>query len=1022
MNDEFISENGVLTAYTGESHNIVIPENIHTIGKNVFKGMAWITDITLPSGIKKIDENAFKGCRQLKNINFPEGISEIGDYAFHRCHSITSVNLPDSVLSVGKCAFLYCDSLESFRAAGVSRLERQTFANNTNLREILLNSQTDCSNFSDDIFTGCVKIRKIILSDGYEYDIENLISEISSENKNHPVVKAIAESVYQSMKIEDGTLFRFCVNLKSFDLPEGITCIEKSCFYDKKGIVSVTLPESLQRIKANAFGNCINLAQITLMNENTAVDENAFRGCCNLKTIILKGNTYQLGSIEYDDSLPLIIRRINEQILSDFYISGNILMSYTGTEERVTVPDGIKIIAESCFEGNERIGRVIMSDSVREIHENAFRNCTGIQTVEMSENIISIKRNAFENCRKLIRFNVPSELKETGYAAFRGCRILETEGFETGTPPKTPPLTRTYGSNDTEPYSFSGDNSIKAINTDNAGIIGKYAYSSCSELVSVEINDPDCIIEERAFEKCPSLRFIKINAAKIEKGSFSFCRNLEHAEISGVTELGEEAFAGCTSLKEITVSESVKKIGRRCFDECTSLKDFDFSNINYIGERAFERCDNINEVSLGNITVGFHAFADCSGLGKISLCSETVLMSGAFFSCTNANTIIFNNKEYRFSEFCQSRNSADNEFPLRIQEVIGSIYSCFRINRQNGIEKYLGDSVCVKIPDDITAAEDEAFRDKLRVTEIIFPEEFRYSGKLTFSGTGWIEQKRERGHFTTVNGMIIDAAACGEKAVINEDIFRICSWAFAGNTELKELEIRCDRVIIDTFAFRNCINLKKITASDGNVYTLENISDLTEKEYPQTVKQIFTECINCFKTSEDKILTESTGNIKNLIFPDGIKGIADEVYKDCNLLESIKISPDTETIGKCAFENSRWLKNASGFSGVRKIEAMAFSGCQSLESIDVSDELEYIGKRCFEHCCSLKEIHISDRITVIPEKAFFRCKSLRKIVIPPSVKRIEAEAFAFCDMLEEVIIPPETEYVAENAFAWCDKL
>lgn len=1024
MPEDFRIENGILTGYSGDAHSIVIPAGVRVIGKRVFKGMSWITDVSLPEGLTEIDDNAFKGCRQLAQINFPEGLKRIGDFAFHRCHALTSVLLPDTVSELGCGAFLYCDSLQTVLARGIRKISKQTFANNTELCVLSLNSGIDCSNFGDDIFTGCIRLKEILLTDGTHFHADNLIAVFGAEAV-HPVVRAIAESVYSSMEIADGVLYKLHINLKTFALPEGIRCIEKGCFFDKKGIVSITFPESLERIRSNAFGNCVNLEQITLQSADIEIDDGAFRGCSSLKTVIIGSTVYSLTGINYAEDTPYIIRRINDQNMSDFYISGKILMHYAGTENRVTVPEGIEIIGESCFEGNDRLVRVVLSSTVREIRENAFRNCTSIQSFALSENIEVIRRGAFENCKKLIGFGIriPAGLREVGFAAFRGCKSLKLPQFETGTPPAVRMPERTYGENDIAPYSFCNDKSLTELVLDRPAVIGKYAFSGCPNLRSVVIRNPRCIIETRAFEKCSSLRKIKVLAGTIGKGAFSFCRNLETAEIGGAAALGDDAFAGCTALREISVTDALSEIGRRCFDECTSLRSFDFSSVKIIGERAFERCDSLTEITLQKISVGYHAFADCAALQKIVLDAETKLQSGAFSGCTFADTVVLDGKAYAFSRFAQSRNTADNPYPVRVQEIIGSVYACFDVDRNLSIVRFRGDAVSVRIPDDIVSAGDEAFRDHLRVTDIRFPAGFRYSGKLTFAGTGWLEKRRKEVRYNLVNGLLIDAACCGETAEIPENTVRICSWAFAGNTQLRKLILKKERIAVDVFAFRNCINLKTIEYSDGKTYTLERFSDVTEKDYPELVRRIFAECLNCFKLNADGVLEESTGNIKNLVFPGGIRGIGNQVYMDCNLLESIVLAPETAVIGRSAFKNSKWLRRVQNAGGIVRIEAQAFSGCKSLEQIGLSDALESLGKRAFEHCCKLTEIHISEKLTVIPERAFFRCKSLRRVVIPASVRVIEPQAFAFCSALEEVVFRDRGSIqIAGDAFAWCEKL
>ena len=48
---------------------------------------------------------------------------------------------------------------------------------------------------------------------------------------------------------------------------------------------------------------------------------------------------------------------------------------------------------------------------------------------------------------------------------------------------------------------------------------------------------------------------------------------LEKLEIeTGVKEIGESAFEGCSSLEEVTIPGSVKKVGEKSFKDCTKLK------------------------------------------------------------------------------------------------------------------------------------------------------------------------------------------------------------------------------------------------------------------------------------------------------------------------------------------------------------------------------------------------------------------------------------------------------------------
>ena len=1028
MQDQFEIENGVLKAYLAPDAEVVIPEGVHTIGDGVFKGMSWLLKVTLPSTLKKIGDSAFKGCRQLNDVVFPEGLAEIGEYAFHRCHGIKEMIFPKTVTSVKNHAFLYCDSLKKAVLEGPEHLERAAFSHNLSLEEIHLNGNLDDSNFADEVFEGCVRLIKIYLS-GKEYEINNLIEAMDSDSGYPKIIRSIAKSVYHSLQIEDGVLYSFHINLKSISIPEGITEIGKGCFFDKKGILNITFPKTLRKIRANAFLNCTGLQEIMIQNDNIETDEKAFRGCCSLKRVNLSGKTFLLE----DGSDNETVSRIREQVLGDFYISGRVLIRYTGNEEHVRIPKEVEIIGERCFFENERLKAVTCPDKMSEIREQAFAGCVALQNVVLSDKLKRVEREAFAECKKLLKINLPDTVEYIGEYAFRRCFSLKS--FERL--PKAAVI---------DPYAFyktkffenaqDGDRKskeigstvmpavrkegIKILSLSDVTGVGRYAYSASPDLEELVIDAPECVIEREVFSNCPKLRKVKLNVKEIREGAFSYCRKLEEVSLSGVTVLPARCFAGCYSLIGFEAKD-VKKVGPRCFDECVRLPDFDFTGIEVIGERAFERCDSLRSVELNNVECGFHAFADCASLESVEISEDTVLKSGAFIGSTQIKRVRYNSKEYVFSRFSDSLNSVGNTLPGPIKEVIASIYSCFEIVDRKILTGYRQDASRITIPEDIEEVGQDVFRDHVRLKHINIPSSVKLFGSHAFSQTMWLDEQCKKNEIVIVNDVLIDGTLCSGRVVIPSSAKRIASWCFAGNIDITELEIPSERIAIEALAFRNCINLKKIIDPEKKEYILYKVSDLSEAGYPERVQKIFSECINCFKLDEMGNLIESTGNITDLTFPAGIKAIGDGVYKDCHLLESISLSNDTELIGKSAFENSKWLKIVKNAGSVTVIGAQAFSGCQSLESIDLSDSLKELGNRCFEHCSSLKEISISSGLEKIPERAFFRCKSLTKLYIPESVRIIENESFAFCDNLEDVYISSKTT-VAEKAFAYCDRV
>lgn len=1037
--DEFCIEDGILKEYRGAAPHVQVPDGVHTIGDGAFKGMAWLLSVELPKSLKRIGATAFKGCRQLKDISFPEGLEEIGEYAFHRCHGLQELILPDTVTLVGQCAFLYCDKLQKAIIQGPKSLGKGVFSHNLSLRELYISSEMDGSNFGDEVFEGCVCLHRIALS-GVVYEVDNLVGIMDSHSGYPALIKDIAKSVFHSMHIEDGVLKAFSVNLKSITLPEGITAIGKASFFDKKGVVSLTLPKSIKSIMSNAFLNCISLEEITFRSECVELDDKAFRGCNNLKRIHLNKATYSLEEISDNE----FINSIRDQVLGDFYISGNILVRYMGNEERIRIPDEVEIIGERCFFGKEQLKTVLCPAGLKEIREQAFAGCLTLQSIALPKGLRRVEREAFAECKKLMKCALPDTVEYIGEYAFRRCFSLRPEEalpenaqihpyafymakqFDEvsqrlrATVPAADVELRVRAEGEyIEPYAFSGKEDLKALILTGVKRIGKYAFSSCPNLEEITIDAPGCVLEQNVFSTCPKLKRVSLRVKEMGKAAFSYCRELSEVHLRGVGVLPAQCFAGCHSLQVFDAQE-ITRMEERCFDECIRLNSFDFTDIKRIGERAFERCDSLKSVEIADTEIGYHAFADCAGLESVSLTEKTVPGSGAFRGCTQIREIKYNGERYEFSRFADSLNHVGNPYPMRVREVIASIYSCFDIVEKRKLCGYFGDATCISIPEDVEEIAQDVFRDHVRLSDIRIPQSVKTIGSHAFFMTAWIEESRKRTGTVTVNGIMIDGSACSGRVVLPSDIRRVASWCFAGNIKITELVIPNDRIGIENLAFRNCLNLKRITDCDAGTYELKDVSDLKDEAIPENIRRIFTECINCFKLDAQGNLVESTGNITDLVFPDGIRSISDEVYKDCHLLETIALSGDTKSIGRSAFENSKWLRSVSGAGAVESIGIRAFSGCQSMESIDLSDRLKIVGARCFEHCCSLKEIHISNGLETIPERAFFRCKSLTRIYIPASVKVIETEAFAFCDELEEVYVSEKTQ-IADRAFAYCDK-
>ena len=82
-------------------------------------------------------------------------------------------------------------------------------------------------------------------------------------------------------------------------VPEGVTAIGKSAFYQCESVKEVILPEGVTKIDVDAFCFCKNLKRIHLPESVTTMDMEPFRGSGLEKITIPAGGTTSVRTLLY---------------------------------------------------------------------------------------------------------------------------------------------------------------------------------------------------------------------------------------------------------------------------------------------------------------------------------------------------------------------------------------------------------------------------------------------------------------------------------------------------------------------------------------------------------------------------------------------------------------------------------------------------------------------------------------------------------------------------------------------------
>lgn len=276
-----ISSEGVLTSYTSNGEDVVIPDTVTSIGEKAFENCTTLKSITLPSSVKNIGEASFWGCSNLKSITIGEGLEEIGTWAFYGCN-LTNITIPEGTTKIAAYAFAQNNNLTSISLPTTLRELGAAVFSNTKLESIEIpNSVTSMGAAA---FDQCYALKEVRLS----------------ENIN---------TIY-------ARTFRNCTSLERIEIPASVTEMEETAFIEN------TFTVSQRNLKIKIIGEAKSYAETFAKNmgyefiqsnttevKKNAVEENKILQTENLEIVNALKNEKSTTSAEnkiYKSSNPYI--------------------------------------------------------------------------------------------------------------------------------------------------------------------------------------------------------------------------------------------------------------------------------------------------------------------------------------------------------------------------------------------------------------------------------------------------------------------------------------------------------------------------------------------------------------------------------------------------------------------------------------------------------------------------------------------------------------------------------------------
>ena len=406
---------------------------------------------------------------------------------------------------------------------------------------------------------------------------------------------------------------------------------------------------------------------------------------------------------------------------------------------------------------------------------------------------------------------------------------------------------------------------------------------------------------------------LELGVTGIGDNAFAGCSSLAEVQLPDTLRfIGDSAFYGCGSLEAVMIPDSVENIARNCFSGCHGLESVKLGNgITTVDSNVFMGCESLTELTLGiNITsIGDSAFNGCISLCDIDLPDSVILIGADAFSDTG--------------------------------------YFCDEGNWEDGL-LYLGKHLIASDPSrtgELIVIRDET----LYIASGAFKDIYAEHIYIPYSVTHIFSEAFE--HDAECKLVVCKGSYAHEYVEENEYSYRLIEIGICGD------------------------DLEWIYDSQTSTLSISGTGEMYDYSYTSTPWYGYTSEIKAVELNE------------------GITSIGDETFCVCPLLDSITLPSTLERIGYYAFYKCEALTSVVIPDNVTTINGGAFQSCTGLESVVIGNGVEVIGVYAFEDCTALKDLTLGNSIRFIDDCAFYNCESLNVIDVPDSLKEIGMMSF-----------------------------
>ncbi len=1017
---------GIRSKSAVQSGNLVVPDGITSISlpPNVrVKGIIdeSVTSISIPSSVKHIDANLILSMYPNletwdvsgENLNYITSggiLKKKIDLSIDNSASGSSdpngtdanwqiVSIPKGALKSGNVIEIPAGT-KSFDASALSAFDNKL----TTLKFKFLSEYSEIDWTSIKLPKGLTEDDVSIVApsaiEGHASDIPycRYLSSLATSGSNLKLEASAAarpDGEYSLSRDGSGVVY-FGADADTQNVLCYVPSIEESLFEVNNGV---------DTIAENAFLDANSISAIAIPDSIALIEQNAFAGIKSVESIIVETGS----NVQFPAAGSIFGTRndVNENLI--VYLNQD--ADYDAWKRQLALCFGDAAADKHIVQ--QTSGTTIIDKETGAVYvQNKISGKDSLELIKVPQdskaftfyaNITSIAADAFKGCDSLKLIVVPDSVDAIDAHAIHDCECLEVvylpDKFASLSVDQCPNL-----------KAIASKATVSQVNT------YEFYDKANKELVALVSDFKGILTFPRGI-------------TSIASGAAQNCTSLEGITKATLTNIGDNAFAGCTSLETLAISGNGLTIGEKSFSGCTKLSTVDLTgSIETLGKSTFAGSNALTDVTLGDKnssikSTGTTAFANCASLANVNIAAAVDSIGyGTFAGCGSLKTV-------NFADLTKKSLRHIDDYAFVACDHLAAFPFASLISLQSiGVYAFAGDSqvLSINIPASLTTIKEYAFMSLDK--NIHLPEDLSLNIDDSFDAGMQLIKSASNSQLESIASNAF--SNCKKLRTLNLDsvqcALNIGQGAFSNCIELSTVELPSTLESIGDEAFENCSAIQIIKGS------FENLASLGAHAFSGCTVLTTLSLANAKLATLSENTFANCAMLKSVDLPSTLTNIQASAFASCGKLARITLQGETVvTVANEPFnrssvsslyvvvpqsllddyrQNASWKSAMTATDGKAYIENIIPLGEGSFNIDGATYKTETTDAGVSEtHLIEADNRSVSVGFEVQPgtthidDEAFKDCTNIKTVIIPSSVNAIGKNIFAGCTALENLI-------------------